>query len=101
VVDDIDRIMSFIGETPRDSFVNDEKTVFAVCYAFTRPGEAVEKIPVEVRNLHPKVEWATSATFGTSWSTCTCPWTRADSSTRPRSIFSPSLRNSAMLAGKA
>jgi uncharacterized protein with HEPN domain len=41
----------------RDEFRRDEKTVFAVCYAFVRLGEAVAHIPPEVMRANPEVEW--------------------------------------------
>ena len=57
MVEDIDRIMAFIGGMTRDAFGADEKAVFAVCYGFVRLGEAVPHIPDHVRDAHPEVEW--------------------------------------------
>jgi uncharacterized protein with HEPN domain len=57
MIDDIGRIRAFIGPMTRDEFIADERTVFAVCYAFVRLGEAVSRLPEEVRVRHPGVEW--------------------------------------------
>jgi uncharacterized protein with HEPN domain len=45
------------GGLDKDAFVNDEKTVFAVCYAFVRLGQAVAQMPSAVTGAHPDVEW--------------------------------------------
>lgn len=57
MIEDIARIRTFIGVLDRDAFVRDEKTVFAVCYAFVRLGEAVAHVPPEVIVAHPEIEW--------------------------------------------
>ena len=57
MIEDIERIRAFIGSMNRDTFAGDEKTVFAVCYAFVRLGEAVAHIPSEVIEAHPEIEW--------------------------------------------
>lgn len=54
---DIERIQTFIGTLDREAFCRDEKTVFAVCYAFVRLGEAVGHIPSEVAAANPAIEW--------------------------------------------
>ncbi len=57
MVEDIDRIMTFVRGIDRDAFLSDEKTMFAVCYAFVRLGEAVFHVPPEVVDAHPEIEW--------------------------------------------
>lgn len=57
MIEDIARIESFIGTLDRDAFINDQKSVFAVCYAFVRLGQAVEHIPDEAVDAHPEIEW--------------------------------------------
>jgi len=57
MLEDIERIGRFIGSLDRDRFINDEKAVFAVCYAFVRLGEAVQHIPTDVTSAHPEIEW--------------------------------------------
>ena len=37
--------------------MKDEKTVFAVCYAFVRLGEAAGRIPENFQKSHPEIEW--------------------------------------------
>jgi uncharacterized protein with HEPN domain len=58
MLEDIDRIRTFVADLSRETFVRDERTVFAVCYAFVRLGEAVAHVPPEVVSKHPEVEWA-------------------------------------------
>lgn len=57
MIEDIDRIQSFIGGRDRENFSKDEKSVFAVSYAFVRLGEAVGHIPKSVVEDHPEIEW--------------------------------------------
>lgn len=57
MIEDIDRISSFIGGRTREEFIADEQAVFAVCYAFVRLGEAVFHVPQEVAAAHPEIEW--------------------------------------------
>ncbi len=57
MIDDIGRIQSFIGDLDRDGFVRDEKTVFAVSYAFVRLGEAAMHIPEHVKAANADVPW--------------------------------------------
>lgn len=57
MVEDIDRIARFIDGRSRDEFVSDERTVFAVSYAFVRLGEAIQHLPESLLQQHPEVEW--------------------------------------------
>lgn len=57
MVEDIDRVLGFVGGATREAFAMDEKAVFAVCYGFVRLGEAASQIPEDVRRAHPEVEW--------------------------------------------
>lgn len=57
MVEDIVRARAFIQGHTRESFVSDEKTVFAICYAFVRLGEAVPHVPDDIRAAHPEIEW--------------------------------------------
>ncbi|MEX2218439.1 MAG: HepT-like ribonuclease domain-containing protein [Phycisphaerales bacterium] len=57
MLEDIERIHVFIADLEPAAFKNDEKTVFAVCYAFVRLGEAIFHLPAPVMEAHPEVEW--------------------------------------------
>ena len=57
MIEDIDRVLSFIDGRTRDEFKADEESVFAVSYAFVRLGEAVVHVPVALRESHPEIEW--------------------------------------------
>lgn len=47
----------FIGGMTADDFLKDEKTIFAVIRALEVVGEAVKKIPKELRNKYPEIPW--------------------------------------------
>jgi uncharacterized protein with HEPN domain len=57
MLDDIARIRAFIGTLDREAFIRDDKTAFAVSYAFVRLGEGVGHVPEDVRTAHPQVAW--------------------------------------------
>ena len=57
MLEDIDRIASFIGGLSRDEFIRDERAIFAVSYAFVRLGEAARHIPQDVVDANPSIEW--------------------------------------------
>jgi uncharacterized protein with HEPN domain len=57
MLEDIARIRSFIGALDRDSFIKDDKTAFAVSYAFVRLGEGAGHVPEDIRIANPQVEW--------------------------------------------
>jgi uncharacterized protein with HEPN domain len=63
MIEDIDRIQSFIGDMSKDDFVRDERTVFAVCYAFVRIGQAVLQLPESFRDRYPNVPWKEARHF--------------------------------------
>jgi uncharacterized protein with HEPN domain len=57
MVDDIDRILSFVGERTLEEFLADEQACFAVSYAYIRIGEAIASVPQEVLDAHSEIEW--------------------------------------------
>lgn len=57
MLEDITRIRAFMGDLDRDGFIRDDKTVFAVSYAFVRLGEGAGHVPEEVKQANPQVEW--------------------------------------------
>jgi uncharacterized protein with HEPN domain len=57
MLDDIARIRDFMGAMDRDAFIRDDKTTFAVSYAFVRLGEGAGHVPEDVKKANPQVEW--------------------------------------------
>jgi uncharacterized protein with HEPN domain len=47
----------FIGDMEYDDFKNDRKTIYAIIRAIEIIGEAVKKIPNEVKRQYPQVPW--------------------------------------------
>ncbi len=50
-------ISQFISGMTWDEFSQDQKTIYAVVRAFEIIGEAAKKVPLSVRNRHPRVPW--------------------------------------------
>lgn len=57
MLDDIARIRAFIGTLDRESFIRDDKTAFAVSYAFVRLGEGAGHVPEAVKVANAQVAW--------------------------------------------
>ena len=57
ILDAIGKVEQFITDANYDSFVQDNKTVFAVVRALEIIGEAAKRIPDDMRNRHPSVPW--------------------------------------------
>src|SRR5579862_9578002 len=57
MLEDISRIRAFIGTLDRDGFIRDDKTAFAVSYAFVRLGEGAGHVPEDVKKANPQVAW--------------------------------------------
>ena len=51
------KVRRFSEGKTRDSLASDEKTFDAVVRNLEIIGEAIKKVPDEVRNAHPEVEW--------------------------------------------
>lgn len=47
----------------KEDFVRDERTVFVVCYAFVRIGQAVLQLPETLRDRYPDVPWKEARHF--------------------------------------
>ena len=52
ILGEIQRIEKFLGEMEFSDFVEDEKTIFAVCHALEIVGEAANRLSVEFRKVN-------------------------------------------------
>lgn len=57
IIQAIEKIKRFTAGLDRETFSQDEKTFDAVVRNLEVIGEAVKKLPEEVRNRYPSVEW--------------------------------------------
>lgn len=57
IVDAMDKAITFTAEMNYEEFVKDTKTVYAVIRALEIIGEAVKKIPVNIRKKYPQIPW--------------------------------------------
>ncbi|MBC8205000.1 DUF86 domain-containing protein [bacterium] len=57
MLDNIDRIETFISNMSYDEFVEDEKTHLAVIRCIEIIGEACKKIPENIRNRYSQIPW--------------------------------------------
>ncbi len=57
ISDSIKKIESFISGISEDQFSTDDKTIFAVTRALEIIGEAVNKIPEEIKEKYPEIPW--------------------------------------------
>ncbi len=53
----IQEIEEFVGDMNFEEFVRDRKTVNAVIRSLEVMGEAVKKIPSEIRDKYPEIPW--------------------------------------------
>ena len=51
------RIEAIVGTTSEDSFLSDEVLTAAVLHHLTVIGEAISRLPVELRERYPDVPW--------------------------------------------
>ncbi|NHW00108.1 MAG: DUF86 domain-containing protein [Thaumarchaeota archaeon] len=57
IIDSMNKAMKFIEGMSYEQFIRDDKTVFAVVRALEIIGEAVKKIPEEIRVKYPEIPW--------------------------------------------
>jgi uncharacterized protein with HEPN domain len=57
IVDSMNKAINFIKGMTYEQFIQDDKTIFAVVRALEIIGEAVKKIPDEIRVKYPEIPW--------------------------------------------
>jgi len=64
VVDNIDAIAAFAAGMEFEAFAADRKTVYAVVRALEIISEATRKLPTELKDRHPDIDWIAVAAAG-------------------------------------
>jgi uncharacterized protein with HEPN domain len=64
ILENIDAIESFVGRMDQAEFTGDRKTVYAVTRALEMISEASRRLPKELRDRHPSIDWAAVAAAG-------------------------------------
>ncbi len=64
IVDNVDAIRAFMAGMDRDDFAADQKTIYAVVRALEIVSEATRRIPAEMRDRHPGIDWIAVAAAG-------------------------------------
>ncbi len=57
ILDSISKIENYTAEITFDQFLNDDKTIDAVIRNFTIIGEAANRIPEQIKDGFPEIEW--------------------------------------------
>ena len=57
IVEAMENAENFLADMSYDDFIHDTKTLYAVTRALEIIGEAVKKIPDEVRSKYPHIPW--------------------------------------------
>ena len=64
ILENIDAIKAFVGDTDLEKFMNDRKTLYAVTRALEIISEASRRLPEELKARHPKIDWLAVAAAG-------------------------------------
>ncbi len=64
IVDNIDARWVFTTGMEHDSFAADRKTVYAVVRALEIVSEASRRLPAELKDRHPEIDWIAVAAAG-------------------------------------
>ena len=67
IVDNIDAIDAFTTKMDRDTFGADRKTLYAVIRALEIVSEASRRLPEELKDRYPKIDWAAVAAAGNGY----------------------------------
>jgi uncharacterized protein with HEPN domain len=57
IVDNIDAVREFTASMGRDDFAADRKTMYAVIRALEIISEASRRLPKELKDRHPEIDW--------------------------------------------
>lgn len=57
IVEAIEKTQSFTSNIDYDSFIKDDKTIFAVIRALEVVGEALKGVSEDIRKLNPDIPW--------------------------------------------
>jgi len=64
IIDNVDAIHTFTAELDFQAFRADKKTVYAVVRALEIISEASRRLPEELLNRHPEIDWPAIAAAG-------------------------------------
>jgi uncharacterized protein with HEPN domain len=64
IIDNVDAIAAFTADLDFQAFRSDRKTVYAVVRALEIISEASRRLPDELLNRHPEIDWAAVAAAG-------------------------------------
>ena len=64
IVDNIDAIAAFTADMEFEVFAADRKTVYAVVRALEIVSEATRRLPAELKDRHPDIDWIAVAAAG-------------------------------------
>ena len=64
ILDNIEAARSFVGQGSYDDLIRDRKTRYAVERALEIISEASRRLPDDLRNRHPKIDWRALAGLG-------------------------------------
>lgn len=64
IVDNIDVIKEFTANMDLEDFAADRKTMYAVIRALEIISEASRRLPVELKDRHPEIDWVAVAAAG-------------------------------------
>lgn len=57
IIDSMNKAIKFIEGMSYEQFIQDDKTIFAVVRALEIIGEAIKKIPEEIKAKYPEIPW--------------------------------------------
>jgi uncharacterized protein with HEPN domain len=63
-LDNIDAIAMFTAGLELERFATDRKTVYAVVRALEIVSEASRRLPMEIKDRHPEIDWIAVAAAG-------------------------------------